>query len=259
MPTPSRQYAFTLIELLVVVSIVALMLALLLPVLGSARASAQATLCLSNQKQTTAALLNYAGEHDGYLMHYAKRDAHGVRWWFGYERGGPGSGIGRPLDRSRGPLAAYLGQDIQEALACAAFPADDPGFVAKFERRSAHFGYNGGLVWPFPLGRTPRRLSEVGSTSEVFAFADALHQDSQADRFYEPHTVAYRRPGRVAGTAHFRHEQRANTAYLDGHAQALDLPDRETIWRTIADAPLANLDTTDGEGTRYGFKTWTRR
>lgn len=257
---PRIQPGFTLIELLVVISIIGLLIALLLPVLGSARASARNTACLSNLRQTAAALINYTTENDDYLMHYATRpaDNSGVQWWFGYELGGPGSTINRPLDRTQGPLASYLGDNIVEALACPDFPADDEGFRPKFANRSAHFGYNGGLVWPFPIGRTPRRIDEVDQPSDVFAFADAVHQDFSLATFYEPHTVSYRRPGKTTGAGHFRHSDKANTAYLDGHAEALTVPQGETVWTTFADAPVANIDTDDGPGSLYGFDTWTK-
>jgi prepilin-type N-terminal cleavage/methylation domain-containing protein/prepilin-type processing-associated H-X9-DG protein len=254
------QPGFTLIELLVVVSIIAILIALLLPALGSARASARSTACLSNVRQTTAALINYTAEHDGALMHYARRSADntGVQWWFGFEQGGPGGGENRPLDRTRGPLADYLGNNIVEALACPDFPVDAAGFTPKFAMRSAHFGYNGALAWPFPIGAAPRRLSEVDQAANVFAFTDAVHQDFSLTSFYEPHTVSYRRPGKATGVAHYRHTDKANTAFLDGHGEALAVPAVETVWTTIADAPLANVDTNDGKGTRYGFDTWTK-
>ncbi|OHB81941.1 MAG: hypothetical protein A2Z38_00850 [Planctomycetes bacterium RBG_19FT_COMBO_48_8] len=69
--------AFTLIELLVVIAIIALLLALLFPVLRSAREQGQRTVCLSNLKQLTLAWLAYADEHDGKLV---MGKAMGVSW-----------------------------------------------------------------------------------------------------------------------------------------------------------------------------------
>lgn len=252
---PAR--GFTLIELLVVISIIALLIAVLLPALGASRRAARASMCLSNQRQCGAALLNFAAEHDGRLMPFGVAGDAGVQWWFGFEAGGPGTGTHRPLDVTRGPLADYLGQDVAEALACPAFPRLDPGFVAKFDRPSAHYGYNGGLARPFPLGRPAHKLSAVDQPADVFAFADAVHQDLSPAQFYEPHSVSYRRPGLVTGAGHFRHDRRANLAYLDGHAAALAPPEGETVWLEIAGAPVVNVDTTDGPGSRYGFVTWT--
>ena len=60
---PSR--GFTLIELLVVISIIALLIALLLPVLSQAREAANHVACLSNQKQIALAVLLYAEDNNG--------------------------------------------------------------------------------------------------------------------------------------------------------------------------------------------------
>lgn len=58
---------FTLIELLVVVSIIAMLIALLLPALGQARATAKNSQCLSHQRQIAVAAMSYAADHGDFL------------------------------------------------------------------------------------------------------------------------------------------------------------------------------------------------
>ncbi len=64
-----RPTAFTLIELLVVVSIIALLIAILLPALGAARNAAIRIQCASNVRQIHMGAAAYATDHNGRYPH----------------------------------------------------------------------------------------------------------------------------------------------------------------------------------------------
>jgi prepilin-type N-terminal cleavage/methylation domain-containing protein/prepilin-type processing-associated H-X9-DG protein len=78
--------AFTLVELLVVISIIALLLAILIPSLSKAREQGRRVVCLSNTKQISLALILYTEDNSGALvlpriMKDGVRDEDNVKKW----------------------------------------------------------------------------------------------------------------------------------------------------------------------------------
>ena len=86
----SKRNGFTLIELLVVIAVISLLMAILIPVLRSARERAQRVVCLSNLRQLTMAWIAYADDHDGKLVRGAafatyREGAYTLKGWVGYD------------------------------------------------------------------------------------------------------------------------------------------------------------------------------
>jgi len=77
--------AFTLIELLVVISIIALLIAILMPALNTARDQAKAVSCQSNLKQMTLGVVYYAHDNDDTLFESFNKsgegDDKGLYWY----------------------------------------------------------------------------------------------------------------------------------------------------------------------------------
>ena len=64
-----RPRAFTLIELLVVISIIAILIALLLPALRGAREASRSVACLSQMRQLSLFTMIYATDYDGKMIY----------------------------------------------------------------------------------------------------------------------------------------------------------------------------------------------
>jgi len=83
---------FTLVELLVVISIIALLMAILLPALGKAREQAKMIACLANLKQWGIIATTYAEDNNGNLWsgganQYAINNGQIGFWWIAQLRG----------------------------------------------------------------------------------------------------------------------------------------------------------------------------
>jgi len=104
-----KRRGFTLIELLVVIAIIAVLAAMLLPALKSAREKGIQTDCLNNLKQLGMAFVMYGNDNRGYFPYYTDGPAGaGKEGWIYYGKFVSGSNVNLTFDVSRGLIYDYV-------------------------------------------------------------------------------------------------------------------------------------------------------
>jgi prepilin-type N-terminal cleavage/methylation domain-containing protein len=147
---PARpRCGFTLIELLVVIAIIALLAAMLLPVLTRVRGEAHKTSCASNLKQIGVAFTTYGQSHDGF--HPCAQDplsASPLVWlWMG--RGW------------RGFLAPCFGQKIDPTNPSVLYCKADKDADTKYESTS--------YAYSMAFYHSPDQIDAMTKTSDTYS------------------------------------------------------------------------------------------
>jgi prepilin-type N-terminal cleavage/methylation domain-containing protein len=76
-----KRKGFTLIELLVVIAIIAILAAMILPALETARERARMAVCMNNLKQMSLAMIMYTNDNDGYFPPIPVGVGNGGAWF----------------------------------------------------------------------------------------------------------------------------------------------------------------------------------
>jgi prepilin-type N-terminal cleavage/methylation domain-containing protein/prepilin-type processing-associated H-X9-DG protein len=227
-----KQKAFTLIELLVVISIIALLVAILLPALKNAREQTKRIVCLSNLRQLTLAWIMYAESNDDQIVCgltteieksggtykfplYDPCDIRTEPSWVGWWRGDPTNQQARIKSIELGLIFPYI-QNI-EMYYC---PTANINEIRTYAIPDSMNGYDGGPYWSSP--KPFKKFSQVKKTSERMVFLDEGLETSQSWTLY-PNQERWWDPVPI------RHNNGTTLAFADGHSEHWTWQDPRTI------------------------------
>lgn len=224
--------AFTLVELLVVISIIAILLAVLMPSLRIAREQAKRVYCLSNLKQMSLAANSYVNSNDGFFP---------ISHWFDQNKS---YGWDYIADNSTGKLVSGLlwqGDTIDKVNQCPSYKGTDnwsaDGTYTGYNYNTSYIGHGQGEnitteysgkvkahpVWPaFYNIVIPARANQIKNTGNCALFGDG-HYSGGANKMMRSPFLWHGDKElsiRIAGTQGYRHIEKTNVAWADGHASS---------------------------------------
>lgn len=213
-----RVRGFTLIELLVVISIIALLVALLMPALGSAREATKQTICMSNMRQLAMGYAAYSTDHNDKLMG-------GAPGWDKEDFVQPGGGEDAITN---GALYQYLTSGL-EFYQC---PEDPNGSLRSYSIP----GVLNGEGWTHPDQRGTDSIVDIIQPSKQLLFVEEsdYRQDSNGMTWNIGSWLLRVKNGQeyrwidYVGLFHLN-EKADDFTYIDGHVETRIWEDETTV------------------------------
>ena len=226
---------FTLIELLVVIAIIAILAAILLPALNSARQRGKAASCVNNLKQLGSFLNQYTNDFDDYMIPCWDKDklfmnsalGNPRQWEFVLaEKYGQLNNNRTDNAFKSGSLARQFG-----VWFCTSPQEKSPDDIMR-DFNFSNYAYNGAFGYSGDAGNTNHndtgkddgksypvwpivKITRVNHPSETLGIGDGVLAPNKRD-FFVPSTPGY---------IDTRHSKRANMLFADWHVEAIAAED----------------------------------
>ncbi len=247
----AKTKGFTLIELLVVIAVIAILMAILLPALQSAKRLAASSNCLANEKTLLTAWIMYSDDNDGWLVSnlacYDEDTRNDKTAWVFSPMDINGNSLARrpatptitDEDRFRGIQAGTLWEYIKD-LGTYHCPGDNRRSTQQPPRDcwrsySISYAFSWKPVSSQYRGKTYQKMQEVKSGALYYVFVEEEHNGSNygeneggwdvrgifeplnpsAWRFYDP-LASY-------------HLKSSTFGFADGHADRRKWMDKRTL------------------------------
>jgi len=225
--------ALTLIELLVVISVIALLMAILVPALAKARRQSRAIICLSNLRQLSLAAQIYTDNNDDYYpLAYIINVNGGVMTMWDWDF----LTIIKDGQEEKVPGLLWQGTTNQQVQQCPSYQGstwgNDPYTGYNYNRSyiGGSAGMLNGVIVPFTVVMSAKSLN-VKRPSTTAIFGDGGENIGGKPNKYMLSPFAGELETfwpRSAGVQGYRHLGKTNVAYCDGSVRKSDTPYTET-------------------------------
>ena len=204
-----KRYRFTLIELLVVIAIIAILAAILLPSLQTARQRGVAANCVSMRKQVGLWVFQYTEVYDGTMMPLDWGEKGTYERWYSAMGGYAGSNSKRPA------LRITKWNRLDQYFGC---PATSHQVSTPYKGSSITYNLNLDAV----------KISKIKATSAQFVITDAVSGYYFSHNNHISAQANYPGNSNTSARGYYPHhnKNRAGTMlYADGHADLLSMTD----------------------------------
>lgn len=210
--------AFTIIELLTVIATIAILAAIIIPVVGQVRESAARSQCSSNLRQITLSAKLYANENKGNFLPPVRNTSEGFQQWM----------FNSDFLELLGEQQTHKTADLADYFHCPTAENNGSLLSIHYGMNITGLGINGGNYKQ--SGYIPSM--RVDDHAKTIYFIDGLDWWINGSRA----TVDYGDTGESSTTQSpaYRHDDAANVAFFDGHIELIDrttLIESPELWR----------------------------